>query len=54
MYLSDIYTISLNLAGLPGMTVPSGSAGGLPVGVQIIGRAFDEAVVLRAGRALEM
>ncbi len=46
MYLSDIYTIAVNLAGLPGMSVPCGFADGLPVGLQIIGRHFDEARML--------
>jgi aspartyl-tRNA(Asn)/glutamyl-tRNA(Gln) amidotransferase subunit A len=42
MYLSDIYTIAVNLAGLPGMSVPVGFSGGLPVGMQIIGDYFSE------------
>ncbi len=47
MYLSDIYTISVNLAGLPGMSIPAGfDAQGLPVGLQIIGKYFDEARLL--------
>ena len=54
MYLNDVFTVTANLAGLPGISVPAGlSADGLPLGLQIIGRAFDEATVLRAGRALE-
>ncbi|MEY3202390.1 MAG: aspartyl/glutamyl-tRNA(Asn/Gln) amidotransferase subunit [Pseudomonadota bacterium] len=49
MYLSDIYTISTNLAGLPGMSIPCGvGAGGLPVGLQIVGNYFDEAAMLNA------
>jgi len=47
MYLSDIYTISVNLAGLPGMSIPAGFApDGLPVGLQLIGKYFDEARLL--------
>jgi aspartyl-tRNA(Asn)/glutamyl-tRNA(Gln) amidotransferase subunit A len=42
MYLSDIYTIAINLAGLPAMSVPAGFAGGMPVGLQIIGNYFAE------------
>ena len=46
MYLSDIYTIAVNLAGLPGMSIPCGFADGLPVGLQLIGNYFAEARVL--------
>jgi aspartyl-tRNA(Asn)/glutamyl-tRNA(Gln) amidotransferase subunit A len=46
MYLSDIYTIAVNLAGLPGMSIPCGFAGGLPVGLQLIGDYFAEARLL--------
>jgi hypothetical protein len=54
MYLSDILTISLNLAGLPGMSVPCGfDAQGLPIGLQLIGRPFDEARLLGAAHAYE-
>ena len=54
MYLNDVFTVTVNLAGLPGMSVPAGlTADGLPLGLQIIGKAFDEATVLRTGRALE-
>jgi aspartyl-tRNA(Asn)/glutamyl-tRNA(Gln) amidotransferase subunit A len=55
MYLNDVFTVTVNLAGLPGLTVPAGlTANGLPLGLQIIGKAFDETTVLRAGRALEL
>ncbi|HEY1630863.1 MAG TPA: Asp-tRNA(Asn)/Glu-tRNA(Gln) amidotransferase subunit GatA [Rhizomicrobium sp.] len=54
MYLNDVFTVTVNLAGLPGLAVPAGlTADGLPLGLQIIGKAFDEATVLRAGRAIE-
>ncbi len=54
MYLSDIYTISANLAGIPGLSIPCGKdEKNLPIGVQILGKPFDEAMVLRVGRALE-
>jgi len=54
MYLSDIYTISVNLAGLPAISVPAGfSKAGLPIGVQLIGRPFEEETVLRGGHAYE-
>ncbi|MEF8712839.1 MAG: Asp-tRNA(Asn)/Glu-tRNA(Gln) amidotransferase subunit GatA [Accumulibacter sp.] len=46
MYLSDIYTIAVNLAGLPGISIPCGFAGGLPVGLQLIGNYFAEARLL--------
>ena len=52
MYLMDIYTVSLNLAGLPGLSFPVGTVSGLPVGMQVLGRAFDEPGVLSAGHAL--
>jgi aspartyl-tRNA(Asn)/glutamyl-tRNA(Gln) amidotransferase subunit A len=46
MYLEDIYTIAVNLAGLPGMSIPAGMVNGLPIGLQIVGRDFDEARLL--------
>jgi len=49
MYLEDLYTIAVNLAGLPGMSVPAGFANGLPVGLQIIGNYFSEARMLNIG-----
>ncbi len=54
MYLSDIYTIGVNLAGLPGVSVPCGfSSGGLPIGLQIIGQPFKEAELLAIAGAYE-
>jgi aspartyl-tRNA(Asn)/glutamyl-tRNA(Gln) amidotransferase subunit A len=54
MYLQDVFTVTVNLAGLPALSVPAGlSASGLPLGLQLIGKAFDEATVLRAGQAIE-
>jgi aspartyl-tRNA(Asn)/glutamyl-tRNA(Gln) amidotransferase subunit A len=53
MYLSDIYTIAVNLAGLPGMSIPVGPAGGLPVGMQLIGNYFDEARLLQVAHAFQ-
>jgi aspartyl-tRNA(Asn)/glutamyl-tRNA(Gln) amidotransferase subunit A len=54
MYLTDIYTISVNLAGLPGLSVPCGfTAGGLPIGLQLIGRPFEEAGLLAIARHYE-
>ena len=49
MYLSDIYTIAVNLAGLPAISVPAGFCNGLPVGLQVIGNYFDEARLLNVG-----
>jgi len=53
MYLADIFTIPVNLAGLPGVSVPCGFAEGLPVGLQLVGRPFDEPTVLRAAAAYQ-
>ncbi|HZL59866.1 MAG TPA: Asp-tRNA(Asn)/Glu-tRNA(Gln) amidotransferase subunit GatA [Stellaceae bacterium] len=54
MYLNDVFTVPVNLAGLPGISVPAGlSADGLPLGLQVIGKAFDEETVLRVGSAIE-
>jgi aspartyl-tRNA(Asn)/glutamyl-tRNA(Gln) amidotransferase subunit A len=54
MYLNDIYTTSTNLAGLPGLSVPAGwSRSGLPIGVQLTGRHFDEQSILNAAFAIE-
>ena len=53
MYLNDACTLPVNIAGLPGISVPCGLSEGLPVGLQVIGRAFDEATVLRVADAYE-
>ncbi|MFC0334277.1 Asp-tRNA(Asn)/Glu-tRNA(Gln) amidotransferase subunit GatA [Paenibacillus sepulcri] len=53
MYLNDICTIPVSLAGIPAISVPCGFADGLPIGLQIIGKAFDESTVLRAAHAYE-
>ncbi len=53
MYLSDIYTVSVNVAGLPAVSVPCGFASGLPVGLQLIGRHFDEKTILGTAHAYE-
>jgi aspartyl-tRNA(Asn)/glutamyl-tRNA(Gln) amidotransferase subunit A len=53
MYLNDVCTLPVNIAGLPGISVPCGFVDGLPVGLQIIGRPFDEATVLRVARSYE-
>ncbi len=54
MYLNDVFTIPVNLAGLPGVSVPAGfTRAGLPIGVQVIGKAFDEETVLRTAKAYE-
>ncbi len=53
MYLSDVFTISCNLAGIPGLSLPCGFSGGLPIGLQLLGRPFEEERVLAAARAYE-
>ncbi|HXK34462.1 MAG TPA: Asp-tRNA(Asn)/Glu-tRNA(Gln) amidotransferase subunit GatA [Dehalococcoidia bacterium] len=53
MYLNDVFTLPVNIAGLPGISVPCGFVDGLPVGLQVIGKPFDEATVLRVARAYE-
>ncbi len=53
MYLADIFTCPANIAGVPAISVPCGFADGLPIGLQIIGKAFDEATVLRVAYAYE-
>ncbi|MBA3468717.1 MAG: Asp-tRNA(Asn)/Glu-tRNA(Gln) amidotransferase subunit GatA [Herpetosiphonaceae bacterium] len=53
MYLSDVCTLPINLAGVPGVVVPCGFSEGLPTGLQLIGQPFDEATLLRVGHAYE-
>jgi aspartyl-tRNA(Asn)/glutamyl-tRNA(Gln) amidotransferase subunit A len=54
MYLNDIFTVTVNMAGLPGISVPAGlSSEGTPLGLQLIGRAFDEETLFRAGQVIE-
>jgi len=53
MYLNDVFTLPVNIAGLPGISIPCGFVDGLPVGLQIVGKPFDEATVLRAAYAYE-
>jgi len=53
MYLEDVYTLAVNLAGLPGMSLPAGLVGGKPVGLQLIGKHFDEARLLNIGHRFQ-
>jgi len=53
MYMNDVLTIPVNLAGLPGMSIPAGLADGMPVGLQLIGKSFDESTLYKAGYAFE-
>ena len=53
MYLGDIYTISVNLAGLPAICVPVSESNGLPVGMQLIGKHFDEQCLLDVALGIE-
>jgi len=54
MYLEDIFTVTVNMAGLPGISVPAGlSSEGTPLGLQLIGKPFDEATLFRAAKAIE-
>src|SRR5262249_52386877 len=55
MYLADIYTVTGNLAGIPGISVPCGTTrAGLPIGLQVLGRHFEEATILRVAQAVEL
>jgi aspartyl-tRNA(Asn)/glutamyl-tRNA(Gln) amidotransferase subunit A len=53
MYLNDVFTLPVNIAGLPGISVPGGFVDGLPVGLQVIAKSFDEATALRVAYAYE-
>ncbi len=53
MYLADIFTVTANLAGITGLAIPTGLINGLPTGIQIFGKMFNEAEVLNAGKAME-
>ena len=53
MYLADVFTVPASLAGIPGLSVPCGHVSGLPVGLQLLARAFDEATLFRAGHAYQ-
>jgi aspartyl-tRNA(Asn)/glutamyl-tRNA(Gln) amidotransferase subunit A len=54
MYLNDVFTVTVNMAGLPGIAVPAGLDGsGLPLGLQLIGKPFDEETLFRAGHVIE-
>jgi aspartyl-tRNA(Asn)/glutamyl-tRNA(Gln) amidotransferase subunit A len=54
MYLNDVMTVPANMAGLPGISVPAGlSSDGLPLGLQVLGKAFDEATIFRVGEMIE-
>jgi aspartyl-tRNA(Asn)/glutamyl-tRNA(Gln) amidotransferase subunit A len=53
MYLSDIYTVPANLAGIPGVSIPCGFSSGMPVGLQLLGRPLDESTLLGAAHAYQ-
>ena len=53
MYLADVFTIPANMAGIPGIAIPCGFSKGLPVSLQILGKSFDEATILRIAHAYE-
>ena len=53
MYLSDVYTVSANLAGVPGVSLPCGFVRGLPVGLQLLGPALEEGRLLRIADAYQ-
>ena len=53
MYLSDVFTIPVNIAGLPAITIPAGFSDGLPIGMQLIGKPFGEETILKIAYAYE-
>ncbi len=53
MYLADIFTVTANLAGIPGLAIPTGFSEGLPVGMQILGPQFSEELLFQIGYAYE-
>ena len=53
MYLADVWTIPANMAGIPGVAIPCGFSDGLPVSLQVLGKAFDESTVLKVAHAYE-
>jgi aspartyl-tRNA(Asn)/glutamyl-tRNA(Gln) amidotransferase subunit A len=53
MYLADIYTVSVNLAGVPGISIPIEEVDGLPVGLQLIGKNFDDVKLLKIAKIVE-
>jgi aspartyl-tRNA(Asn)/glutamyl-tRNA(Gln) amidotransferase subunit A len=53
MYLSDVCVLPINIAGIPGISIPGGFVDGLPVGLQILGKSFDEETILRIAHAYE-
>ncbi len=54
MYLNDVFTVTVNMAGLPGLAVPAGLDGqGLPLGLQLIGKPFDEETLFSLGEVIE-
>ena len=53
MYLSDVYTVTANLVGIPGISLPAAPVNGLPVGLQLMGRSLDEATLLRVADAFQ-
>jgi aspartyl-tRNA(Asn)/glutamyl-tRNA(Gln) amidotransferase subunit A len=53
MYLSDVYTVTANLVGVPGISVPCGRVSGMPVGLQLLGRSLDEETLLRVADAFQ-